>query len=226
MSPRSFARRSQSLRRRRPRLIPRPSLLIICEGEKTEPSYFLNLRGEHKNRLVSIRIDDEGGVPKTLVERAAVIKRQARREAARRRDDTLTLDEVWCVFDVDQHPNIEDAKQQAHDNGVSLAISNPSFELWLVLHFQKQNSYVTRQNIRASCQEHLAGYNKELSAEMYDLLAQNYGDAVERSAALEAMHERNGSPRGENPSTGVFRLTERIASFGKTEHIASVSRET
>jgi hypothetical protein len=30
---------------------------------------------------------------------------------------------VWCVFDVDIHPNLPEAKQQARDNGLSLAIS-------------------------------------------------------------------------------------------------------
>jgi hypothetical protein len=185
----------------------------------------VHVRRQHRSSLITIQIDDEGGVPKTLVERAAAIKRRTRREALRRRDVNLSVDEVWCVFDVDDHPNLDEAKQQARDNGINLAISNPSFELWLVLHFQNQNAFITRQNVRAICQQSLAGYNKEVSQEMYELLAQHYDEAVQRSDALQAMHKSNMSPEHANPSTGVFRLTERIRDLSKAKHIADVSRK-
>ena len=37
---------------------------------------------------------------------------------------------------MDDHPNIPEAKQMAKANDINLAISNPSFELWLLLHFR------------------------------------------------------------------------------------------
>jgi hypothetical protein len=36
---------------------------------------------------------------------------------------------VWCVFDIDEHPVIPEAKDQAPANRIELTISNPYFEL-------------------------------------------------------------------------------------------------
>lgn len=40
------------------------------------------------------------------------------------------------------HPGLTDAIEQARQNGIWLAISNPCFELWLVLHFQDQSAWL------------------------------------------------------------------------------------
>jgi hypothetical protein len=131
-----WGRFRHSLRRRPARFDPRPRILILCEGKVTEPSYFRDFQHQEKNRLVDVVIDDEGGVPKTLVERAVARRKEAEREARLQKDKYLRYDEVWCVFDIDSHPNLPDARQQARANGIELAISNPCFELWLLLHFQ------------------------------------------------------------------------------------------
>ena len=77
-------------------------------------------------------------MPKTLVERAVAMKREAALEAKRKKDENLKYDQVWCVFDIDEHPFVPEAKQQARDNGIEVAISNPCFELWALLHFRDQ----------------------------------------------------------------------------------------
>lgn len=110
---------------------PRKRVLIFCEGTVTEPQYFDDFRRHEHNPLVDVVIDDEGGSPKTLVERAALRKKTAENEAKRFRDENLKYDEVWCVYDVDEHPKLADAFQQARDNQIELAVSNPCFELWL-----------------------------------------------------------------------------------------------
>lgn len=42
---------------------------------------------------------------------------------------------VWAVFDRDKHSGITDAIRLAKDNGIHVAFSTPSFDLWLWLHF-------------------------------------------------------------------------------------------
>ena len=185
---------------------PRRRILILCEGTLTEPQYFDDFRRYEHNPLVDVVIDDEGGSPKTLVERAASRKKKAEREAKRFRDENLKYDEVWCVYDVDIHPKLADAFQQARDNGIELAVSNPCFELWLLLHFAEQTAYIERHKVQTLLRQHLAGYKKRGD---FEKLKSGYTDAVKRAELLKKRCEENGD-KGGNPSTEVYRLTERI----------------
>src|SRR5262249_27212226 len=115
-------------------------------------------------------------------------------------------DEVWCVYDVDSHPKLADAFQQARDNGIELAISNPCFELWLLLHFREQTAHIERHKVGAMLRTHLRGYKKRAD---FNKLKEGYADAVNREKGLTSRCEQNGAA-GANPSTGVYKLTERI----------------
>jgi hypothetical protein len=198
-------RRRDDLRRRPASREPRRRILVVCEGEVTEPKYFRGLRRKH-NPALEIEIDEQHGTPKTLVARAARRKKEAAREATRQRDAFLAYDEVWCVFDVDDHPLLADAKQQARDNGISLAISNPCFELWALLHFCDQTAAQPRQRIRQLLKAYIPDYDKELPA---PTLMPHLAKAMARARHLEHLAELAGEP-GKNPSTGVHLLIERI----------------
>lgn len=214
--PRRDRGRFQELRRREPHREPRRRVLIVCEGGVTEAGYFRDLRAAFRNPLVEVEIDYKGGVPKTLVERAAERKKAAEREARSRRDDFLRYDEVWCVFDIDEHPHLPDARQQARDNRIDLAVSNPCFELWALLHFQEQTSHLERRDARNRLKRHLPDYEKALP---FERLKPGYLEAVTRAHELERRCEADGEP-GRNPSTGVHRLTEQIRRGGKAEQIS------
>ena len=125
------------------------------------------------------------------------------------KDENLGYDEVWCVFDIDDHPQIDDAKQQARDNGVRLAVSNPCFELWVLLHFQEQRAHISRAKLRAACRKHLPGYEKDIPTEK---LSPHYDEAVIRARNLDAWQREQGRPDA-NPSTGVYHLTQAIRGF-------------
>jgi hypothetical protein len=179
---------------------------VLCEGEVTEPGYFKALRTELRNPLVDIEVEGRGEGPKTLVERAAVRKKASDRHARKERDAYLAYDEIWCVFDVDEHAKLPDALQQARDNGIGLAMSNPCFELWALLHFQDQTAYLERQAARARLKSHLPGYDKALP---FSRLQAGYSEALRRAELLDRRCEERGYP-GDNPSSGVYRLAERI----------------
>jgi hypothetical protein len=190
---------------------PRKRILVFCEGTVTEPQYFDDFRREEHNALVDVIIDSDGGSPKTLVERAAAQKKQAEKEAKRFADENLKYDEVWCVYDVDQHPKLADAYQQARDNGIELAISNPCFELWLLLHFADQNAHIERNKAARLLRTHIPGYAKRAA---FDNLRQGYENAVKRAKILKQRCESSGN-EGCNPSTEVYRLTEHIRALSK-----------
>lgn len=207
--------RRSDLRRRRPFIEPRPRVLVCCEGQVTEPSYFNGLKREGHNHLLHVEVRPGGLSPKTLVDFAAELKRSADNDARRQRDDNLKYDEVWCVFDVDAHPRIPDAKQKAEANKISLALSNPCFELWLLLHFQDHRAHIERDRVHAACRGHMPGYEKEVPFEVVFPL---YEGAVQRAQALDQWQDNQGRAGG-NPSTGVHRLTERIMELGREEQL-------
>ena len=196
-----------SLTRRRSYRQPLPRILIVCEGTETEPSYFMALRNREKS-LIDLEIEP-GGVPKTLVEKAAALKRSANKAA--KRDPNLRYDHVWCVFDIDEHPNVGEAVQQARDNGIELAISNPCFELWILLHFEDQTAHIERRALHRACVRHLPGYEKKVP---FDSLRRYYPDAVRRALSLRNWQETRGCDEyTTNPWTAVQNLTELILSF-------------
>lgn len=211
-------RRNRPLRRTAAIKNPRVRMLVLCEGKVTEPRYLNAFKREFRSQLVDVEVVPECGVPKTLVERAVIMKKGADREARRRGDPYLKYDEVWCVFDVDVHPNLAEAKQQAHDNGLHVAISNPCFELWILLHFQDQRAHEDRGRIQDACRVHLPEFIKEAP---YEKLQPNYEEAVKPAQALMDWQSQQGRPEG-NPSTMVHKLTERIAQLGREAFLREI----
>ena len=102
---------------------------------------------------------------------------------------------MWCVVDVDDF-DIGAATTLAQAEAVELAVSEPCFELWLLLHFADHKAYIA--NGRAACAllaRHVPGYDKKLDFGQFD-------EGVE-----EAIKRAKGLGPG-NPSTDVWRLVE------------------
>jgi hypothetical protein len=197
-------KKSDSLGRRPGFREPLARFLIVCEGTVTEPHYFKDLRVQERG-LVEVKVVP-GGVPKTVVELAVKLKEESEVEARRRKDDNLRYDHVWCVFDIDEHPFVPEAKQQARDNAIDVAVSNPCFELWLLLHFQEQTAHIERDRLAHLCREHMPGYKKEPRCE---LLTPRQEEALARASQLDEWQATRGKV-GANPSTGVHRLVRQI----------------
>jgi len=210
-----MSRRRDDLRRRKWIAEPRPRVLVCCGGEVTEPSYLNGLKNELRIRLVHIEVVPGGSNPKALVEYAVQKKQQAERDARREKDDNLRYDEAWCVLDVDGQEDIPDVKQKAAANKINLAISNPCFELWLLLHFQDQRGRIERRQAQSACRGYMPGYEKEVP---FDLVYPHHQEAVDRAVALDQWQQEQGR-KGENPSTGVHRLTERITELSHEEQL-------
>jgi hypothetical protein len=192
--------------RRPPFRNPKPTILIVTEGEATEPEYLRGLQRACRNPRVTVRVAPEHGVPKTVVSVAKRYKDEAEAAARRERDENLAYDSVWGVFDVDDHPAIGEAKAMARDSGIDLAISNPCIELWLLLHFRDNPGMQGRETVRKKLKEHVPDYEKHVD---YATYADGYAPAVRRARKLDDEAERAGEPH-RNPSTGLHRLTELI----------------
>jgi hypothetical protein len=156
---------------------------------------------------VEIVIAGQHGVPVTLVEQADQLKEQADQRARRERDSFLAYDEVWCVFDVDEHPKLNEAGQLASARGIELAVSNPCFELWLLLHFRDSPGARHRHDVQHMLTGFLPSYDKHLD---FAMLEAGVTEARRRALRLDQDAEEEGES-GRNPTTGVYRLTDSIA---------------
>jgi 8-oxo-dGTP pyrophosphatase MutT (NUDIX family) len=206
---------ARGLARRAPTRAPLPLLLVVCEGEVTERQYISGFRQAQGANTVRLEIVAPGGDPRALVQRAAELRDEAADRADRERDENLAYDEVWCVFDVDDHARLDAARELAEETGIRLAVSNPCFELWLILHFREHGAHLTSRQAANLLGKHIRDYRKHVR---YEDLAAGYPDAVERATSLERRHSRAGTD-GENPSTGVHHLTEQIRKLGKAHRL-------
>ncbi len=182
------------------------SLLVFTEGEATESEYLTHYKRLHR-RTTTVEIDPFHGTPLALVKRAAETKRRNEKRAKRQ---GRAHDEVWCVFDVDEHVNLSEAIVQARDNGIKVAISNPCIELWFLIHFENQMAHIERHDVQRRSKEKLR-CEKRLDKEALALLEENFGDAKLRARRLDEKHEGDGSPEHENPSSNVWKIIDSIS---------------
>lgn len=86
-------------------------LLVFTEGEKTEPNYLTGWYQDYR-RYITVQFGDVTGVdPLTLVTAAVAAKDVEAK--AERKGKGRAHDEVWCIFDTDEHPQLPAAKDLA-----------------------------------------------------------------------------------------------------------------
>lgn len=200
------------LRRKIGRRPPKIRITIVCEGRLTEPSYFSDL-ARHCGALVAIDLVLErgAGVPLSVVDKA--IELLAPKGGAG--DSFEERDQVWAVFDRDVHPRFMEAVNKAEAAGISVAYSNPCFELWLVLHYRDNDGPATRHGIQKVLRSLMTGYDpKNAKVAVFSQISHCVREAEARAENLERRRHAERDPKG-NPSTTVFKLTREIQKHGK-----------
>lgn len=212
------------LERKVPELNEKPTILIYCEGQNTEPSYF------NKFRLSSLTIDSfgEGRNTLSLVQRAKKLSKEN------------SYDQIWCVFDADPKPdnpkqleNFNNAIWLAEKLGFGIAYSNQAFEYWLILHFEdhqggaihrnvygdKINSYINKLGMHYDYEG-----SKKIEQDFFDSL--NVIEYVDRNGEefsrcdiaikrAEKIYNRldHTNPGAEESSTTVFKLVKELKKY-------------
>jgi hypothetical protein len=177
-------------------------MIVFCEGINSEPDYVKALkRLPHvaENTALELRIHPERGVPLTLVRMAAQQKRDPE------------IDECWCIFDVEwplNHPNLVEAVSLARSKDVNLAISNPCFEVWLILHFRGHHGFIATDPAEKLSRELDGRPGKSIDADRY---MPSRSEASQRAARLDMRHERDGTmfPHN-NPSSGMYKFLRAV----------------
>jgi len=183
------------------------TIQVFSEGVKTEVQYLKAwYRRYREGVIVNIDPRDCGRGPLQLVEEAVAAKERASKE--QRRGRGRAPDVYWCVFDVDEHPNIPEAIALADANEIRVAISNPCIELWLLLHYVDHRKWDHRWDVQAALRE-AAGIGKNLTTEQTEELLERYEVARNRAVALKKMHEENDT-EDPNPSSNLHELIDMI----------------
>ncbi|MDE0332467.1 MAG: RloB family protein [Nitrospinae bacterium] len=210
-------RTAPNLRRRRHRREPKCRFIVLCEGKKTEPAYFEAVKYAYRDTLVEVETYPAVGVPYTIAEKAIEYARVLGLDprSRRKKNSFEENDQVWAVFDRDEHPRFDEAVALCERFGVHIGRSNPCFELWLILHEQDHNRAENRHEMQKIFESLRPEYKKD-SAKTPDCvnLVSRVEKAEERSERQLQNHEQGGSPYG-NPSTTVGRLTRAIREAAK-----------
>jgi hypothetical protein len=149
---------------------------------------------------VSVRSISQVGSPRQIVE-------YARKRWDRDRD---RFDEVWCVLDVDDYrDDIDRAVRLASRARISLAISNPCFEFWLLLHFTDHKAWLKdAAGAAAKLCRHVPSYDKTKLD--FDSFAPGIQDAIDRARAITDA----GRDHRHNPTTTMWRLATAMVGTG------------
>ena len=184
-----------------------PVVYLICEGSETEIRYFKHFRSRGCN-IDIIPISSQYKSADRLVQKAK----------ATMGNNPYYPDEgdsIWCVFDRDDNSNevLLRAKQSAQKEGYHLAYSNPSFELWFLLHFVNQQTEVE------DCQALLKQPNRipdyEKNKDYFDVLKPLLAAAIHRAKARADQVQKQGLEpvsRQSNPLTTIWELVEYLNS--------------
>jgi hypothetical protein len=182
---------ARKLERRQPSRKITQKILIACEGSKTEPIYFNSIRNDLRSPTLEIIVlppqkkTDPGNIIERLIEERQKMKNEKR---------WTTNDAAWAVFDGDEHierskENWQTAINRANSQKINLAITNPCFELWYLIHFQDHLSQINRN---------LPEYDKSMS--LYPKPLKSLTEtAIQRAGKIAKQIEREELYQYSNP---------------------------
>lgn len=162
---------ARDLSRNAARRKPYERILIVSEGEKTEPNYINEIRSDYRlsTANVQVRPSELGTQPLQVVEYAEALFRSGDRSKA---IEPRAFDRVVVVFDRDDHDTYHQAldmvaarncklKNEAGERVLFQAITSvPCFELWLLLHFEDVHAPIHRNDVYQRLKAHMPGYEK------------------------------------------------------------------
>jgi len=182
----------------------RVRVLIVCEGEKTEPNYFNSIEKKLPKGLVELKISGLGDNTINVVESAIELRNRAA-------STDIKYDFVWAVFDRDSFPaeRFNEAVFLANRQKIKCAYSNEAFELWYLLHFEFYNTAISRHDYIKRLENFLGRKYLKNELGMYEVLKEvgSEQNAINWAKQLEDRFD-GSNPSQENPVTKVYLLIE------------------
>lgn len=208
-------RQARQLERKLGRRASYDRILIVSEGSKTEPNYFEEIRSTlrlHTANVV-VRPSELGTAPIQVVDYA----KQLFLEGDRHRNiQPRAFEKVFAVFDRDEHQSYSNALSVAESLDGKLKNDNkqvirfqavpsiPSFELWLLLHFENVQSQIDRHEVLRRLKKHIPQYDKGCKG-TFKMTHEHLGTAFSRA---EQLGQQNSAYTHPEPYTAVGNLVQ------------------
>jgi len=200
---------------------PKEKIIVLAyEGNNTEAIYFETLKEDVRFNddliyLVSLRRpkNDTNSAPKHVFNK---LKKEVKNEY--NFDET---DELWMIIDRDSWSNIPEIFSLCNAEGnFFLALSNPCFELWILLHLKDLNDFNQQELIDIHTNAKISSKKTYLKNLLSTILADGYNEskprperfmpnidiAIERAKKLDGLNEDFPKSLGSH----VYKLVEKI----------------
>lgn len=197
-------------------------ILIVSEGSKTEPLYFKEIRAAYRLHTANVEVHPSaiGTSPIQVVEYAKDLFVNG---DTHKRIQKRAFEQVYAVFDRDDHQTFHDALQVVesldgklrNDNKQSISFkavaSVPSFELWLLLHFEEVHAPIHRDDVMRRLKAHFPDYEKGAGG-TFAFTREHLVLAEERSSRLAARFTAYDEPE---PFTAVGEIVGLLTNLKK-----------
>ncbi len=184
------------------------TFLIVVEGAATEPTYIEGVKLRLKRRAAAIVVQHGDHTDPVGIVREAMKLRDA--QAAN--PNKTPYDQVWVVFDreTQNHPRrqqVPAALELAAASDIRVALSIPSFEFWLLLHFHYTTAaFDGCAAVEKALKKHIKDYKK--SALPLDDLLNRVTTAMKHATQCHGHWKTADGDR--NPSTHMDELLREL----------------
>lgn len=215
-------RQRGNLERSEGKRVPYERVLIVCEGSKTEPGYFGELKIHHRLQTAAVKVlpSDYGTDPLSVVRYARDLFIDGSHQ---KRVGRKAFERVCAVFDRDDHRTYYEAldlaasldRKYKNDLGnltrFNAVVSIPCFEIWFLLHYISvgYEYELHRDIVLGRLREYYPGYEKGAQDNFVALLDQQ-GRALANAKELK---KHNTARAGNLPYTDAGDLVEILNSL-------------
>ena len=187
--------------------------VLATEDRYAPEQYFAYLSLPRVKVIVLPTLEDCLSAPEHVVDRL-----KEAFAAVKKKDEVQTGDEFWVCLDTDHHIKNTHLKgtlaalKTARQVGFDVAMSNPCFEVWLLLHHVEASACGALTNatsVETELKRVLGGYDKtSLQPGMFPL--STVPTAITRARALETSPDDPGDYWPETTGTRIYRILERV----------------
>ena len=213
-------RQQKQLERKLDRRASYDRILIVSEGSKTEPNYFSEIRATYRLNTANVEVQpgQHGTAPIQVVQYAKDLFEQGDRH---KNIQPRAFERVYAVFDRDDHISYfnalrlaesldrklkNDAKQFIRFEAIA---SVPSFELWLLLHYEDIQAPLDRDDVMRRLKQYIPTYEKGASNVFANTRA-SLVIAIQRSEALALKFTADSAPE---PYTGIAEVVKLLTAL-------------
>lgn len=215
-------RQQKQLARQQGRRASYDRILIVSEGSKTEPNYFSEIRAAYRLHTANVEVhpSESGTAPVQVVQYAQALFIHGDRY---KNIQPRAFEKVYAVFDRDDHASYFDALQlaqsldgklrnDARQSVVFQAVASvPSFELWLLLHYEDIQAPLHRGEVMRRLKQHIPDYEKG-AGKAFATTSKYLAVATKRAERLAARFTAETDPEPFTAIAGLVALLTTLRS--------------